>query len=343
MFKLIKLGKLSKFFFLYFLPFFNKTVLTFFIKMSGLPEQFFDRFSVEKRIAFGAFSAVFEVKDTLNNGKTIALKIEKKDNKSDLLEYEFLLAKSVSGLPNVMETYDIFHDQKCTGISMELLFDVLSNIRNKRRNKPKVSFLLNITKNCLNSIKSLHSKGILHHDIKPSNFGVRLLDGENYEIVIFDFGLCDSENIPDNVIEFKAKLEQNPRYLPLTAHNESPDKEIWTEKSDIISLIYTLADFWEGTLPWDGRTTSKLIYEEKSKHTLESLLPPEMSFLVHDLDIGIDKMLIDCDAALSKCKRDLSYEYHYLIDPQDKGYKKPPIKLVFDPENKKKFKNQHSA
>ena len=317
--------------------------MTNFIKMSGLPEQYFGRFSVDKIVAFGAFSAVYEVKDTLNDNKTIALKIENKYHKRDLLPYEFRLAKSVSGLPNVMETYELIEDQNCTGMTMELLFGVLSSIRNKRRNKPTIPFLLNITRNCLIALKSIHSRGILHHDVKPSNFGVRLLGGEKCEIVIFDFGLCDSDVEPDNVIEFKAQLEQNPRYLPLEAHDESPEKAEWTEKSDFISLIYTISDFWNGTLPWDGRTTSKLIYEEKIKHSLESLLPPELSFLPKDLDDGVDKMLSDCEAALSGYTRDLNYEYHYLIDPQDEGYQKPIIKLVFDPENKKKFKNQHSA
>ena len=304
---------------------------------------FFDRFEVQKRIAFGAFSAVYEVKDRKNENHLVALKIEKKENRTDLLEYEFELSKMVSGLPNVIETYELFENRKEYGISMELLFDVLNSIRNRRRNKPTISFLLNITKNCLSALKSLHANGVLHHDIKPSNFGVRLMDGEQYEIVLFDFGLSDIENQPDHILKFKAKLDQNPRYYPIENHDENPEKMPWTEKSDIISLIYTIADFWTGVLPWDGRTTSKLIYEEKIKHSLESLLPEELSFLVTDLDNGIDCLIEDCDSILSHFERDLSYEYHYLTDPQDPGYKKPAAKLVFDPDLKKHFKNQHSA
>lgn len=305
-----------------------------------MQETFYDKFHVQKRISFGAFSAVYLV-DDLEHNEMVALKVEKKENNS-LLEYEFSIGKSLFGHKNIINIYDYFEDSDTRGMSMENLFDVLSNIRNRRRNQPSIPLLLNIARCSFNGIKQLHQNGILHHDIKPSNLGVRT-DGKKYEIVLFDFGLCQKSDEPAEITEFRNKLEQNPRYFPLENHPENSNPSPWTETSDIISMIYTIADFWTGTLPWDGRTTSRLIFEEKKKHTLDSLLPKELQFLVSDIEKGIDAIIDDCDRLIATYERNMDEEIHYLLDPQDPGYKKKAAELVFEKDLKKKFKNQHSA
>lgn len=300
-------------------------------------EVFFGRFQVIHRIAFGAFSAVYKVIDTTAN-QVLCLKIEKKDSPSYLLEHEFKIAQSLPSTPNTCKSYNYFEDDTQRGVTEELLGDVLSNIRRKRRDPPSIPMVLNIAKECLRGIDVLHKNGILHHDIKPSNFAY-LLDKDDYHIVIFDYGLAQYEGEEKKITQFREKLDQNPRYLSC----EAAETKKYQVVDDIISLLYTLADFWKGELPWDGRTTANLIKQEKVRHEIKELLPPELGFLYDYREMSAGELAEMCTIELSKMKRDIAEEIRYLSAPQDEGYTPKVKELVFEKGAKKKFKNQHSA
>jgi hypothetical protein len=76
---------------------------------------------------------------------------------------------------------------------------------------------------------------------------------------------------------------------------------------------------------------------------MQSLLPKELHFIPAGIEKSIDAIIADIDQQLSTYERNLDEELHYLIDPQDPGYKKKVIELVIEKDVRKKFKNQHSA
>lgn len=294
----------------------------------------FNHYKVVDKIFHGAFSIVYKVYDEAD-GKDKCMKVEIKDERySSLIEHEFKILQMI----NTQYICKAYEKQNNT-IIMELLSNNLANIRRLRMNPPTISMLLNITVNMLRGLEELHKIGIIHSDVKPSNFAIRKIEND-YNVVLLDFGLSQFPGEEQNVTDFRLKLERNPRYLSI--HTMVTNE--WNECDDIGSLIYTISDFWKNELPWDGRTTKKAVMEIKNGYDLYSLLPNELSFLIQHRDKPVSYLCKIAENELSKYTRNIEEEMHYLFDPQDPNWKPKLVNYIFENKNiKEKIKNQHSA
>ncbi|OHS93625.1 CK1 family protein kinase [Tritrichomonas foetus] len=307
------------------------------------PDQIvFDRYKVIERIAFGAFSLVYRVIDHSNN-QIVCLKIEKIDEDGQtMLKHEFSIAKNFNS-NFLCRSFDFFDNHEIKGMTMELLEDNLANTRRKRGNPPSIPMLTNIALQCLKGLNEMHEKNFVHSDVKPSNFAFRIIENGNenkdYCIVTYDFGLSQYDGEDSNITEYRNNLVRNPRYLSLDTHNTNK----WTKTDDIYALIYSLSDFWNDSLPWDGRTTHKLVYEIKNGYELKKLLPEELHILIDSVKMPTYQIIEKVEEVLLKMKRNIDQELHYLCDPKDPGLKPKLIKYVFEEKAEKTFTNQHSA
>ena len=91
-------------------------------------------------------------------------------------------------------------------------------------------------------------------------------------MVTFDYGLSEAPGESETVTKFRNELVRNPRYLSLNTQKTGK----WLVQDDYVALVYSIADFWKDELPWDGRTTNKLVLEVKDGYDVKSLLPPEL-------------------------------------------------------------------
>ena len=298
-----------------------------------------NRFKIIERIAFGAFSIVYKCLDEQKKNE-VCLKIEKIDEDGQsMLKHEFLVAKSFNSL-FLCKTYEYFEVNNYKMISMEILGENLIDTRRKRKNPPSIPMLMNVTFLCLKSLAVMHNKNYVHSDAKPSNFAFRMLNNNSdYSIVLYDFGLSQYEGEDPIVTNYRDNLTRNPRYLSLHTHTTKK----WTKTDDIYALIYSMADFWRNELPWDGRTTNKLVYEVKNGYDLKLLLPPELHILIENADQPTDIIIQKLGEKLSQVKRNVEEEMHYILDPVDPGMKPKLVKYVFEKGTKEKFTNQHSA
>jgi serine/threonine/tyrosine protein kinase RAD53 len=160
-------------------------------------------YTLLKRVGSGTYGSVYEAKN--KEGKTIALKIISRENpyaETDKLsratkqEVEFLKDLSVGGClnPNVVCYYDYHDDSGYYYIEMEYIegmdFDkYVTMIKKKLPLEEYNQQILRLIKEITEGLKFIHSKGIIHNDIKVENIIVTK-DGH---VKIVDFGLgCKS-------------------------------------------------------------------------------------------------------------------------------------------------------
>ena len=297
----------------------------------------FDRFEIIERIAFGAFAVIYKVFDKQTN-KFVCLKVEiSKDVQCSMLAHELKVGIALDS-PFTCKMYEYFQNSEIKGVTMELLSDNLANIRRKRKNPPSISMLANITLGCLKGLIFIHNHDMIHSDVKPSNVAFRMHDN-GYDVVTFDYGLTEMPGEDETVTRFRQELKRNPRYLSLHTQNTN----LWTQKDDYIALIYTLADFWQNGLPWDGRTTHKLVLEIKDGYDMKKLLPDELKFLVDGIEHDEKEVCSQLESLVASMERNIEQELHYILDGPDPGLKPKLVKYVFEDNDKNKYKDQHSA
>jgi serine/threonine protein kinase len=261
----------------------------------------------ENQIGSGSFGEVLYGKHK-NTNLEVAVKIINSETSIETIRREINYTKQlqgINGFPTIY--YTGIHDNKniivesLLGPSLDKLFKYCERIF------PLKTVCL-IGKEMVKRLESMHEKGLLHRDLKPNNLtwgnynssynNIFINDSENdynYQldintIYLIDFGLSCSfyENgSPSKHYKLKDNLNfvGTLRYASLNSHKGIRQGR----RDDLESMLYILIYFLKGKLPWQDvkakqkEERHKLIYEKKSKTTIEYLckdLPIEFAELL---------------------------------------------------------------
>jgi serine/threonine protein kinase len=210
---------------------------------------FFDRYKVIKKIGQGSFGRIYSCQDLVTND-FYAMKVEQNTLTSNvlLLESQTLSYLKGVGIPEVQYFghTDNYH------ILIETLLDKsLENLYSESHGNFNLKDISMIGIQVLDRLEFIHSKNIIHRDIKPDNFVIGKDKNKNI-IYMIDFGLAKKYRNPSTLqhIEFKItkRLTGTARYASVNALKGGEQ----SRRDDLESLAYMLLYFLRGSLPWMG-------------------------------------------------------------------------------------------
>lgn len=136
----------------------------------------------------------------------------------------------------------------------ELLGDSIQDIQNKYHSTGGFSLkvVLMIGLHLLDRIRTFHSMGLVHGDIKPANIMMGKRKGKKHTLYLIDYGLSKKESttttaVPPAYVYEKSVLQLNgtPLYASINSHLG------WSKmfkKDDLESFVYMLINLSKGKI-----------------------------------------------------------------------------------------------
>ncbi|EAY14201.1 CMGC family protein kinase [Trichomonas vaginalis G3] len=165
-----------------------------------------DDFTVECTIGAGSFSTVVKAVDKYN--RVFALKKLFWNNSPDRIVKEIRWLKNLDH-PNIVKLYGTYRNQDQATLVMEYVPHIPFRTLIPQLNG---TIIKNYMRELLEALKYLHSKQVIHRDVKPANF---LFDPESGHGCLIDFGLCEEEThvplpiLPKTQIDPETDFELN--------------------------------------------------------------------------------------------------------------------------------------
>lgn len=267
-------------------------------------------YRVIKKIGKGGMGEVFLVKDP-NFDRYLALKkirselCQKESLKKRFLREAKIAARLIHpGVISVYSIHDIDQDVYYTMpyLDGQSLKDILKSVWEKKIISPKlkkqtsISSFVSIFYSICQTIEYVHSKGVLHRDLKPDNIFV----GKFGEVVILDWGVALDISTDEN------KLFQDLDYLELSEENVTiPGKLVGTldymaperflgalatEQTDIYALGVMLYQMLALAFPFPRRGKHSF----KKKISEEVFIAPEEVAPFRDIPPLLSKIVEKC-------------------------------------------------
>lgn len=222
------------------------------LQVSAKARRLEDFYELQERLGSGKFSDVYLAKERLTDFKWAVKIIDKtrlNEAEKELLRSEISILKLLNH-PNVVEMKEVFEDKKKMFVVLELAEggELFERIHQKRVFS---EYMANhVTKQLLETIKYLHSVGIVHRDIKPEN--ILLSDNSDLPTIkVADFGLSkligpeDTLDVPCGTLGYVA-----PEVLMMRRYGREVD--MWSIGVVLFLMV-------RGRLPFDSKDKQSLI------------------------------------------------------------------------------------
>lgn len=210
-------------------------------------------YNIIEELGEGSFGKVFKAENKRSKN-IVAIKVQFKEQ-SMILKHEAKIYKylsDVSGIP-MMRNYGV--DSGYSYMVLDLLQPLIGIEIDK---KECIKYMIS----ALTIIGEVHKRDIIHRDIKPDNFLIKIDDSGNKILYLIDFGLSKLyRNDKKKHIEERTdkKLIGTAKYASLNIHNGIEA----SRRDDIESICYTFISIYGKELPWAQFTDAYTTEEEK--------------------------------------------------------------------------------
>jgi serine/threonine protein kinase len=236
-------------------------------------------YKMEKRISSGEIASVFLTREK-GSDREVVLKVLREvpdAGGGDIAFQRFLREFDLIGKishPNVVQIYDLGIADDHAYIAME--FCSRGSLKRKIKQGIDPEIAEEIMRQIADALGCIHSVGVLHRDLKPTN----VLFREDDSLALIDFGLASQAHL-NAELTGAGEIFGTPYYMsPEQGHGEELD-----ERSDIYSLGIVFYEMLTGEKPYQGSTAMAVIL----KHARDAIprLPAELS----SYQPAIDKMM----------------------------------------------------
>ena len=210
---------------------------------------FFNKYLTKKLICKTLTSEIYKGIN-INNNENVAIKVEKRINKFKLLESEayFLITLKGFGIPKIITygksgKYNILIED-LLGPSIQILWDLKKN----RNEKELIKDICMLSIQVLDRLEYIHSKNIIHRDIKQNNFLIGIKDPNIIYLIDFGFSRKYRSSRTGKHIKFqKVKIINGSlRYM---SRNSNRGYEL-SRRDDLESFGYMVIYLATRYLPW---------------------------------------------------------------------------------------------
>jgi serine/threonine protein kinase len=220
-----------------------------------------------RKLGTGIFSNIYA--GTLDSTKeAVAVKIQQK-NKYNYVSNEIMIYKKLNGLEGIPKIYWSGNYHGNDTIVMQVLGKSVQKHFYNRNKKLALWEIKDIGIQALNILESIHNRGIVHGDIKPSCFYLGL--NENFKIYLADFGFAFgfNNNLTGNHKPFKKGVYSfaDPKFCSKNCCRNYQK----SRRDDIESLGYILVYLMKGFLPWESSNNALNIKQIKLSTSLNDL------------------------------------------------------------------------
>ena len=298
---------------------------------------FFKKYKILKKIGKGSFGLVY-LGQIINSNKFVAVKFEPKNQKDLILERESYLLYFLRGF-GIPEVITYGHNSKYNILIQTLLGNSINTIFIQNNKKFSMKDCCMIGIQILDRLEYIHSKNIIHRDIKPDNF----LEGnpDNSIIYLIDFGLSKKYMSSRTGKHVKFSINKKWSGTSRFASANSLRGVAQSRRDDLESLCYVLLFLMKGSLPWDnvfGYTENDdilLIYK------IKKYMKPDLLFL--NLPLETVDFFKYCKKLDFEQKPDYSYLRSLLLQILNKQNEKNDLKFSWIIKNNNNLTNQNEA
>lgn len=222
------------------------------------------RFEIRKTLGAGCFGKVYRAIN-LETDQVVAVKVEDPSTGADQLQHEAavleMLRQPVQP-QGFAEQYYFGREGQCRLLVMEFLGRSLEDACQACGGTLNALTSALIAEQVIRRLEYLHSKGVVHQDIKPENF-VWGVGERQHHLYLIDFGLSKTYWEGRHIrMRHHHGLVGTARYASINAHKGLEQ----SRRDDLEAAGHMLLYLLRGSLPWSGLQARNM--DEKYKRIL---------------------------------------------------------------------------
>ena len=201
-----------------------------------------------------------DLNDRGTDGKSVLTVSSRRTAHGNMIQSFLKEAQKIAGLNhrNIIKVHDYFEENGTAYYVMDLIYGYSLQQKLDSTNRPlPEKDVRNYLNQLLDALEHIHSKGILHLDLKPSN----IMLGNDGTITLIDFGASKGFNA-DGSLSSNSKFSYTPGYAPIELKDCAPHKiGTWTDFYSLGATLYkmltnkTVPDYSDISDYYQGITT----------------------------------------------------------------------------------------